>query len=486
MDQTTDCTIQPIQTKFRNLKNYSKKVNWVTFVLLSLFCISSWVSANSVWSELPFYIIESPEGWRLTSVLTVLAQIAQILPMTVFLLLRKLFPKQITYRKSIYFKVVFEVIACTLLGFFWNKTIVFAGEEISIGLYIISFIMSLLCGLSSLTFLPYIGEHFAKQYIVPLYIGESVSSSIPSLIVFFQGSSDHETSCHKSRTIQTNNDDILTVEKKQYFVHQKLNTSQIKQVVSETFKTEPNFSVSMFFFIITGLMFICSIAFVYVDIVYARKKTLKEEIMLKSETRQKEKEAFIEDDSTVENTSRIENKNYTEKSTLLVISFFIACFMYGILPGIQPYSTLPYGYESFNLSINLGNLLLPIAVFSSIFSKKDSMKSVVTQFLIGISFSLYLLFISIMSPCPPFVTSYPVVGSFLAVFAWILIECIFIRLRCKIAERFERFGGEYFLALGFVTLLGQVMGGTIIYICIDIYRLFHDKPQCVPEFSYCM
>ena len=27
--------------------NYSKKVNWLLFALLSLFCISSWVSANS-------------------------------------------------------------------------------------------------------------------------------------------------------------------------------------------------------------------------------------------------------------------------------------------------------------------------------------------------------------------------------------------------------------------------------------------------------
>ena len=46
-----------------------------------------------------------------------------------------------------------------------------------------------------MTFLPYIGEHFAKQYIVPLYIGESVSSTVPSLIVFLQGNSEHENTC---------------------------------------------------------------------------------------------------------------------------------------------------------------------------------------------------------------------------------------------------------------------------------------------------
>lgn len=165
----TDCAIQPIQSKLRNLQNYSKKVNWLLFALLSLFCISSWVSANSklstnitrtclfliknlllsigIWSELPFYIIESPEGWRLTSVLTVLAQIAQVLPMTVFLGLRHYFPDQVTYRKSIYFKLSLEVVACFLLGFFWNEKIQVGEEKISLGLYILSFTISLLCKL---------------------------------------------------------------------------------------------------------------------------------------------------------------------------------------------------------------------------------------------------------------------------------------------------------------------------------------------------
>jgi len=332
---------------------------------------------------------------------------------------------------------------------------------------------------------------------VPLYIGESVSSSIPSLIVFFQGSTKpDESACTK---VKESNEEILIDVKRQYFVHTKHNLSMVKDTgdtVPEVLKTNPNFSVSIFFLIIAALMLISSVAFVYIDLVYARKKLMKEEILTKIDQKQKEikeRESFIKQttkekkpDFIVEADAELsKNRHLIEKATLLVISFFISCFMYGILPGIQPYSTLPYGYSPFHLSINLGNLLLPIAVMSSIFSKKDSMKSIVVQFIVGIGFSLYLLVISIMSPCPPFVISNLELGSFLAVFSWILIECIFIRLRCKIAERFERFGGEYFLFLGFVTLLGQVIGGTIIYICIDIYRLFKDKPQCVFDLSYC-
>ena len=170
---------------------------------------------------------------------------------------------------------------------------------------------------------------------------------------------------------------------------------------------------------------------------------------------------------------------------LISISFFISFFMYGVLPGIQSYSTLPYGELPFHLSINLGNLLLPIAVFTTIFSFKKSIKSIIFEFVLGILFSFYLVFISLLSPCPPLVKSFNELGSSLAVFSWILIECAFIRLRCKIAERLEKHGNEILLVLGFFTLLGQIIGGTIIYICVDTYTLFNDKPICASDFSYC-
>ena len=101
---------------------------------------------TGIWSELPFYILETPEKWRLTSVITLIAQIAQIFPMTLYLFLRHLFPKKITYRRTIYFKLVVETAACFMLSFFWNKTISIgsSGNRISIGLYLLSFSISLL------------------------------------------------------------------------------------------------------------------------------------------------------------------------------------------------------------------------------------------------------------------------------------------------------------------------------------------------------
>jgi hypothetical protein len=153
--------------------------------------------------------------------------------------------------------------------------------------------------------------------------------------------------------------------------------------------------------------------------------------------------------------------------------------------GIQSFSTLSYSHFTFNLSINLGNLLLPLAVFSTVFLFQNSLKSIYFEFVIGVAFSLYLVYISVLSPCPPFIRDYVHIGSSLSVFSWCLIECLFIRLRCKIAEELERYGNKILLILGFFTLLGQIVGGTAIFLIVDVYRLLKDKPECVSDFSYC-
>ena len=318
-------------------------------------------------------------------------------------------------------------------------------------------------GLSSMVFLPYISEHFDKQYIVPLYIGESISSSIPSLIVFFQGSSDHQISCQNFN--QTNNASTIQI------------------------ANNSNFSVSTFFLIVAVLMFIFFICFILIDTRYADKKAQANEPEIVIFEDLKENENFLSANNRrhleVDVKTNIFKENKCEKFSLISISFFIAFFMYGVLPGIQSYSTLPYGELPFHLSINLGNLLLPIAVFTTIFSFKKSIKSIIFEFVLGILFSFYLVFISLLSPCPPLVKTFNELGSSLAVFSWILIECAFIRLRCKIAERLEKHGNEILLVLGFFTLLGQIIGGTIIFICVDTYTLFNDKPICATDFSYC-
>ena len=96
-------------------------------------------------------------------------------------------PFVFTYVRAIYFILSIGALSCLLLSFFWNKTAFIFNEERSVGLIVLNFSLALLDGTSSVTFLPYIGGNFIKEYIIPNYIGESLASLIPSVLSLIQG-----------------------------------------------------------------------------------------------------------------------------------------------------------------------------------------------------------------------------------------------------------------------------------------------------------
>ena len=51
-------------------------------VLAILFGISSWISINGLWVELPLLVNKLPESWKLASYLSVIVQMANLGPIT--------------------------------------------------------------------------------------------------------------------------------------------------------------------------------------------------------------------------------------------------------------------------------------------------------------------------------------------------------------------------------------------------------------------
>ena len=49
-----------------------------------------------------------------------------------------------------------------------------------------------------------------------------------------------------------------------------------------------------------------------------------------------------------------------EISTLLTLIFMLSFICYGVLPGLQPYSTLPYGNDIYNYAVNLSKAVVMI------------------------------------------------------------------------------------------------------------------------------
>jgi riboflavin transporter 2 len=119
-----------------------------------------------LWCETVIMVHELPEKWKLSSILSASTQIAQIGP--IFFLIGKHFrPNAFTYTRAIYVVLSIGATSCFLLAFFWNTTAFIWGKEYSIGLYILNFSLAILDGTSSVTFLPYIGGNYNKEYMIP-------------------------------------------------------------------------------------------------------------------------------------------------------------------------------------------------------------------------------------------------------------------------------------------------------------------------------
>ena len=88
-------------------------------------------------------IPELPEGWKIPSILNVIIQLGQVGALT-FVILRRFFPKQVTYTRAIFVVLFIGLTSCILLAFFWNKTAYVGSEKRSIALYILIFAFSLL------------------------------------------------------------------------------------------------------------------------------------------------------------------------------------------------------------------------------------------------------------------------------------------------------------------------------------------------------
>lgn len=71
------------------------------------------------------------------------------------------------------------------------------------------------------------------------------------------------------------------------------------------------------------------------------------------------------------------------------------------------------------------------------------------------------------------------------VFCWVMTSCMFIRIRCLIAAKLEKYGKNKLFLLGVFAIIGQLLGGLLIYLLVDVFRLFQDKPKCSPD-DYCL
>ena len=330
-----------IKRKFTQQSNLS----WPTYMVVVLFGLGSWVAVNGIWVELPLLVQEAPEYWKLPSIFAVVIQVANIGPLlhTIF---NTLFPGKLRDKIVIYVVLTVGVIACALLGFMWDKTGYIGGNKYSVALIGLLFFVALVDCTSSVTFLPFMAA-FRAEYMSALFVGFGMSGLVPSLLALGQGINecpDNSTGSNSSWPSSSSVSDV-------------------------------NFSVNAFFFGVMAMMIVSLVAFVSLNTLpFVRRERvdlLPEENGIPREAmaldRSQEFELGNVDDNNGEDGAEATNCRQVHHrlrlAYLLSIQMWINALSNGVVPSIQSYACIPYGYKIYHLTLTLSNIASPVASF---------------------------------------------------------------------------------------------------------------------------
>ncbi len=154
-------------------------------VLAVLFGISSWISINGLWVELPLLVERLPESWALASYLSIIVQLANLGPIS-YGLLKWRFGDRMPTAWIIIMLLLVGTASSGFMVAFWDKTTVMMGAEHSTALFVLVFFLSLVDCTSSVLFLPFMG-FFREIYLNSYLVGEGLSGFIPSIAALVQG-----------------------------------------------------------------------------------------------------------------------------------------------------------------------------------------------------------------------------------------------------------------------------------------------------------
>lgn len=183
--------LQKVYIRFRSF-------SLVTYLLVCLFGLGSWVAINGVWAETAILVHTQPECADITSILTVVVQLGNVGPL-VYLVSKVLWHrfqlKQLHLEvMTVLLLVSLAAVACGLLSLFWASTTTVLGSEHSMALFVLFFVLSLADCTSSVVFVPFM-KHLPAIYLSALYIGEGLSGVLPSLLALGQGAVNQCVSC---------------------------------------------------------------------------------------------------------------------------------------------------------------------------------------------------------------------------------------------------------------------------------------------------
>eukprot|EP00092_Neocalanus_flemingeri_P008649 GFUD01009318.1.p1 GENE.GFUD01009318.1~~GFUD01009318.1.p1 ORF type:complete len:441 (-),score=78.68 GFUD01009318.1:159-1481(-) len=431
------------------LKDFLRNRVVLVDLLAVLFGISSWISINGLWVELPLLVQHLPEGWALPSYLSIIVQMANIGPIT-YGLMRSCMKTPPSQNRSITLLLAVGCGASLALALGWDLTSVIDGKMRSTGLFICVFFLSLVDCTSSVLFLPYMGI-FRQVYLNSYLIGEGMSGFVPSIAALAQGVSGNPV--------------CVTLEN---------GTSIIQEVTDQA-----RFTTSGFFIFLLGMMILSLLAFLFLQhLPTARSERISSNMSSRSSATFSDALQDTSPDAVDADTISQESMTHHQqprnkqpvkynKYLLLSIQCFICFLSNGALPSIQSYSCLPYGNTVYHMAVTLNAMANPMMAFLAFFLPCTRQTVITALAVVGSLLSAFIITTALYSPA--MIGTVEVGGTFV-VLTWVVSGAMFSYVKVSVAGMCRDSG--WLFHCGVLTQVGSAGGALLMFILVNQVNMF--------------
>lgn len=420
---------------------------------MALFAMGSWISVNSLWVELPVVVSVLPEGWNLPAYLSVLIAFGNLGPIAVTVT-HHCAPGRLNERLVIHCIQALAVVASAFLAIFWSHTVIIAGEERSLPFLLFTFVLSLVCCTSNVTFLPFMFR-YPPQYIRTFFIGQGLSALFPCVVALGQGVG-------------------------------KLECKTVNGTVTPEYLKE-SFPAQNFFWFLFVMLLVSALSF----LALTRRQIHQDAPSQESDdaTKNEEETRRLHNGGTPVSEEQVQLEEQPPAQTfwkprniyLLALLAISNALTNGVLPSVQSFTCLPYGTMTFHLSVVLGNIANPLACFLAMFFVLRSSTGLGCLSLGGGVFASYLMGLAALSPCPPLLGQ--PAGVALVVVSWIIFTGLFSYLKVVIGTLLHEAGHAALLWCGISIQAGSLIGALTMFPLVNVYHVFARAQECVDNCS---
>ncbi|PAA49781.1 hypothetical protein BOX15_Mlig001715g4, partial [Macrostomum lignano] len=424
------------------------RLSMLACFLIGSFALGSWIDINGVFNQLPLMVKSLPEGWSLPSYLAVIVQLGNIGP-AAFLLASRLSRGKFTDRAGVFVINATGAVALLVLAFVWPITI----DGRSLPLMLVVLTLSLVDCSSSVVYLSYMSA-YPTAYLSALYVGEGVGGLIPGLLALIQGSGGAPECINGTHP--------------EY--------------------APPRYSVGAFYGLLCGMLCYSLLAFWLLTawpFKLANRPPLKTEQQLAASGAQVSPQPDASHRNTPDETTSLRQPRRSgsapNRAFLLCLVALLNAWGTGLLPSLQSYSALPYGYSAYHLAVTLANLANPLACFATFAWRARTARSLLALVAAGCLASGYVTTLAAMSPTPPLL--HGGLGAALMIIGWTAASGLFSFAKACIAASVSEGGssgeGRRWLRLtGVATQAGAAVGAVVGFLLSVVFGVLKDAPPC--------